>query len=611
MMRKLFLSTAVVLRLSAQAQPDGEALYKKDCAICHEVGGVTRAPARTAIGRMSPEIILDSLEAGIMKTQGQALSASERRMLAEHLSGSKLGMRTPMSGACEGSPPPMKLDATPDSGDWNGWGASTANLRFQKQPGFAAGDVGRLKLKWAFGFPGAGAASAQPAVAGGRVFVANTNRHVYSLDMKTGCYWWDLETSAGVRSGITIAKLPGSPERYAAYFGDQRAGVYAVDAVTGKILWKAVAHDHPLSRIVGTPTFYEGRLYVGIVDAEEGPAMSPKYECCTGRGGLAAFDAATGRLIWKTMTIEEAKVMGKTPGGVPMWGPSGASIWASPTVDPKRKLIYASTGNNFSNPPTKTSDSVIAFAMDTGKMVWVRQLGENDSFNMACVVVDKSNCPDQHGPDFDLASSVNLVTLRAGKTILTVGQKSGVAWGLDPDRQGAVVWKAGVGHGSELGGIQWGPASDGENVYVAVSDITFEDPTFKPGQRFKPLPDKGGGLYALQAATGERIWYAAPKPCGERQQCSPAQSAAVTAIPGLVFSGSVDGFLRAFSTKDGRVMWEFDTAREFTTRNGVKANGGSMDGAGPAVGGGMVFVNSGYGAWGGMPGNVLLAFGIE
>ncbi len=606
MTRTLIVSLAVLSRLAAQA-PDGEALYKKNCAICHEVGGVTRAPARNALARMSPEIILDALEAGIMKSQGEALSVAERRLLAEHLSGNKLGTRTPMSGACEGAPPPMKLD----SSDWNGWGAIPSNLRYQERPGFAAGDLGKLKLKWAFGFPNAGSASAQPAVAGGRVFVANSNRHVYSIDMKSGCYWWDLETSAAVRTGVAVAKMPGAPERYALYFGDQRAGVYAVDAATGKIIWKVVAHDHPMARIVATPTVHDGRVYVGLVDAEEGPAISPKYECCTGRGGLVALDAATGKIMWKTMTLEEAKEQGKTADGVPMWGPSGASIWGSPTVDAKRKLVYAGTGNNFSSPPSKTSDAVIAFAMDTGKIVWTRQLGENDSFNMACVVADKRNCPQEHGPDFDIGSSINLVTLRGGKTMLTVGQKSGVAWGLDPDKLGAIVWKAGVGRGSELGGIQWGTASDGENVYVAVSDITFEDPTFRPGQRFKPLPDKGGGLYALQVSTGERIWYAAPKPCGSRPQCSPAQSAAVTAIPGVVFSGSVDGFLRGFSAKDGRVLWEFDTAREFTARNGVKANGGSMDGAGPAVAGGMVFVNSGYGNWGGTPGNVLLAFGIE
>ncbi len=597
MLRYTLLCTAVAF---AQA-PDGERLYKAHCAVCHEAGGVTRVPTRTALSRMPPEIILDSLEAGIMKPQGQSLQAVERRVLAEFLSGHKLGERVPMGGACEGSPPPLR----PGPGDWIGWGAGTANLRFQPSAGFDAAQVGHLKLKWAFGFSGAFAAAAQPAVAGGRVFVANTNRHVYSLDMQTGCYWWDFEATAGIRTGITISAAG------VAYFADQRAGVYSLDAATGRLLWKTIADDQPASRVTGTPTLYEGRLYVPLVAAEEGQAMNPKYECCRAHGGMVALDAATGRPVWKTFTTAEAKPQGKTADGVQTWGPSGASIWSSPTIDPKRKLLFASTGNNFSQPATDTSDAVLAMALDTGRIVWSRQLSAEDAFNMACVVENKVNCPDPPGPDHDLGSSPNLVTLGNGKTILTVGQKSGIMWALDPDKRGAPIWKTGVGHGSELGGIQWGPASDNQNVYAAVSDITFDDPTFKPGQKFKPLPDKGGGLFALQAATGERIWYAAPKPCGSRPQCSPAQSAAVTVIPGAVFSGSVDGFLRAYSTKDGHVLWEFDTAREWETRNGVKANGGSMDGAGPAISGGMLFVNSGYGAWGGMPGNVLLAFGVE
>lgn len=606
--KALRLCCAAGLGLVLRAQtPDGESLYRKHCAACHEVSGVTRAPSRAALHSTSPELILDSLEAGLMKAQGKLLPAAERRVLAEYLSGQKLGERIAMAGACEGTPPPFRMEA----GDWIGWGGDPSNLRFQKQPGFTAAEAARLKLRWAFGFPSAFAASAQPAVAGGRVFIANTNRHVYSLDAKTGCYWWDFETTTGVRTGISIVAVPGTPVRYAAYFADRRTGVYALDAASGHLLWKTIADDHPHAAVTGTPAVYQGRIYVPLVAAEEGAAMNPKYECCRERGGIVALDAATGEQVWKTWTIEEAKPTGNTAVGVNTWGPSGASIWSAPTIDPKRKLLYASTGNNFSTPATRTSDAVLAMALDTGKIVWARQLSESDTFNMSCVVAEKVNCPDPRGPDHDIGSSPNLITLRSGKTILTVGQKSGIAWGLDPDRQGAVLWKRGVGHGGELGGIQWGPASDNENVYVAVSDITFEDPTFKPGKAFKPAPDKGGGLFALQALTGERIWYAAPKPCGTRPSCSPAQSAAVTAMPGAVFSGSVDGFLRAYSSKNGAVLWEYDTARDFPTVNGVKAKGGSLDGAGPAIAGGMLFVNSGYGSWGGLPGNVLLAFGPE
>jgi polyvinyl alcohol dehydrogenase (cytochrome) len=108
------------------------------------------------------------------------------------------------------------------------------------------------------------------------------------------------------------------------------------------------------------------------------------------------------------------------------------------------------------------------------------------------------------------------------------------------------------------------------------------------------------------------MWSTSPEPCADgRTDCSPAQSGAVTAIPGVVFSGSLDGHLRAYSAGTGKVQWDVDTAREFKTVNGSSAHGGSMDAGGPVVVGGMVFVNSGYGQWGGMPGNVLLAFSVE
>ena len=110
---------------------------------------------------------------------------------------------------------------------------------------------------------------------------------------------------------------------------------------------------------------------------------------------------------------------------------------------------------------------------------------------------------------------------------------------------------------------------------------------------------------------GERVWYTPPPGCGERKRCSPAQSAAVSAIPGAVFSGSVDGHLRSYATKDGSILWDFDTMGPYKTVNGVEARGGSMDGGGPAIANGMVFVNSGYVIWGGMPGNVLLAFSVD
>jgi polyvinyl alcohol dehydrogenase (cytochrome) len=148
-------------------------------------------------------------------------------------------------------------------------------------------------------------------------------------------------------------------------------------------------------------------------------------------------------------------------------------------------------------------------------------------------------------------------------------------------------------------------ATDGQNVYAATSDASFYNTAVK-----RVLdPEQGGGLTALRVIDGKKAWYAAPAPCpGKADGCSPAQSAALTAIPGVVFSGSMDGHLRAYSTEDGKILWDFDTAKDFPTVNGVKAKGGSIDGPGPVVVNGMLFVTSGYARFGGAAGNVLLAF---
>jgi polyvinyl alcohol dehydrogenase (cytochrome) len=359
---------------------------------------------------------------------------------------------------------------------------------------------------------------------------------------------------------------------------------------------------------VGAPVYFEGRVFVPVTDGEEGPAMSPSYECCTGRGALAALDAATGKPVWKTYTIAaEPRVTGKNKAGTPTWGPSGASIWSAPTIDAERRVLYVGTGDNFSDPPTATSDAVIAMSLDTGRILWTRQLTAGDAFNMSCVMAEKASCPESNGPDHDIGASPILVKLAGGRRVLLVSQKSGVAHGLDADT-GEVLWDQRVGQGGTLGGIQWGSASDGRLMFAAVSDIAFADPLMKPGQSVVADPKAGGGLFALDAATGKRVWSAAPPSCEGRKKCSPAQSAAVSAIPGVVFSGAVDGHLRAYSAADGRILWDFDTGREFLTVNGVAAKGGAMDGPGPAIAGGMLFVCSGYGAWGGEPGNVLLAF---
>jgi polyvinyl alcohol dehydrogenase (cytochrome) len=588
------------------AEPDGAALYREKCAACHDSPAQSRAPAASALKMMSPENVVRALETGLMREQGTSLSLAQKQSLAEFLTG-KTSAAKVSAALCADS----KARFSPSDVDWNGWGAGLNNARFQTaaHAGLTPEQIPRLKLKWAFAYPNTFAANGQPSIVGGRVFVASANRNIYSLDARTGCQYWSFESEAPVRTAITVVSVKGS--RPTAFFGDRRGSVYALDAGNGELLWKTRALNHPRAGITGAPVYHDQHLFVPITSGEEGAANDPKYECCTTRGAIVSLDAS-GTKIWQAFSIpEEAKVVGKNPVGTPVWGPSGASIWSAPTIDLERQAVYASTGDNFTHPDSKTSDAVLAFDLKTGAMLWSRQLLAGDVFSTACIATSKIGCPENPGPDYDFGSSPILIKLASGKRVLVIGQKSGIVHALDPDNKGAILWQTRVGRGGILGGVQWGSASDGKYVYVAVSDVAFTEFGIERGKARIFDPKVGGGLFALDAATGEKVWSTpSPSICGDRPNCSPAQSAAVSAIAGAVFSGSLDGHLRAYASKDGKIIWDFDSMREFTTVNG-SGSGGSMDGPGPAISGGMVFVNSGYGTWGGQPGNVLLAFSVD
>src|ERR1051326_1518053 len=588
---------------------EGQTLYRAHCASCHEASGQTRAPAREALRQLTPERILDALEAqsGAMRVQGLARTPAERRALALFLSGKPFGTEKALDLTQASCKETQAFDAPLSGPSWNGWSPVESNARFQNAAaaGLDGTRVSQLKLKWAFGYPGDVIAYGHPTVVGGRVFVGSSGRHVYSLDAATGCIYWAFRTDSGVRAAISVGRRSGS-DAYAAYFGDLAANMYAVDAGTGKLLWKTSLDNHRAARITGSPRLFEGKLYVPVASLEESSAGVPDYECCTFRGSVVALDAATGKLIWKTYMIpEQPRRLGKNNQGASQWGPSGAGVWSAPTLDLSRKRLYVATGDNYSLPASKTSDAVVALSMDSGKMLWVRQLTEKDSWNGACIRPDTTNCPKDAGPDFDFAASPILAVLPNGKHALIAGKKSGVVHALDPDREGEPLWQIRIGKGGVVGGIEWGPASDDKNVYVALSDFQFD-------ANLRPLPNGGGGLFALQLADGKQVWHAASIPCPEdRKACSPAQSAAVSLIPDVVFSGSLDGHLRAYATADGRVLWDYDTVRDFTTVNGVPGRGGAINGPGAIIAGGMIFVNSGYAFFGQMPGNVLLAFGVD
>jgi len=604
----LLILTAGVL--SAQ---DGPAVYRAACASCHDAG-LQRAPNRAALETMTPERVLTSLESGSMVSMTAARSAAERRAVAEFVTGKSLQRalvtRPSPQAMCAGAT--SGADSALSGPAWNGWSATNANSRYQDvaAAGFTAAAVPRLKLKWAFGFPGDIAADAQPTVAGGRVFVGSQSGNVYALSAATGCVHWFFQAAAPVRAAVSVSRIEANDRsRSVAFIGDRAANVYAVDAGTGELLWKTTADTHPVARVTGSPVFHNGRLYVPVASGEEGAGAISSYECCRFRGSLVALDGATGEQIWKTYTIAEpARPTQKNKVGTQLLGPSGAPIWTSPTIDPVRNAVYVTTGDNYSDPPTATSDAFLAFDLASGKLLWSRQTSAADAWNSACIREDTTNCPASKGPDFDFASPPILVSLANGRRALVAGQKSGVVHAVDPDREGAVLWQKRVGQGGINGGVQWGSAADGANVYVALSDIGRI--AIPNSVATDPDPKGGGGMFALRLETGEQVWHTPPPPCGERKRCSPAQSAAVSALPGVVFSGSVDGHLRAYATTTGAVIWDMDTAGPQKAVNEVPARGGSLNGPGPAIAGGMLFVESGYAA-NGMPGNVLLAYSVD
>jgi polyvinyl alcohol dehydrogenase (cytochrome) len=601
-MRTALLASIAILFLSAvasaQSAPDGAAVFQKACASCHlQPAAGSRAPGREVLAAIAPEAILTTLTTGNMFRQGSELTEAERRAVAAFLAGRPVGTPAPapIVGRCAAAAPPLRA-ADFDNG-WNGWGASAANTRYATaaRTTLKAADVPTLKLKWAIGFAGVNSARAQPAVIGDRVFVGSESGDVLALNAKTGCTYWRYHAQAGIRSAISVGPYKRAGQAgYAVYFADGTPSAYAVDANTGQELWSRKLDDHTFARATGSPTLYNGRLYVPLAGVgEEGQGGQARYECCTFRGSVSALDANTGTVVWKSYTIPDAPAArGKNAEGRTIWGPSGAGVWGAPTVDPDRRSIYITTGNNYSGPATMTSDAVIAMDMETGRHRWVFQPTPNDVWAGGC---GRSNppggqCPETLGPDHDFSMSPVLAKV-GGKDLLIVHQKSGMAYALDPEK-GMKVWEYRTGAGAGLGG-QWGAAVDDRNAYFGVNGP--------------------GGLRGVDAATGKEVWTAPPgdRLCGTVRGCSAAQGAAVTAMPGIVFAGSMDGGVRAYSAADGKVVWQFDTNREFETVNGVPAKGGAMDGPGPVVSGGMVYVLSGYVSLIGRPGNVLLAFGVD
>jgi polyvinyl alcohol dehydrogenase (cytochrome) len=605
----VLLAVAASARALAAA-PSGEAIFASRCAMCHDAppSADNRAPPKALLKQMSVARIIRTMDFGAMMSLTYMLDRAEREAVAAYLGVPGEDRAPPPSAFCAQRTVTV---AKTDPGNWNGWSPTPTNTRYQARPGLSAAQLGRLKLKWAFGFAGDVNAFAPPAVLGANLFVGSAGGSIYALDARSGCIHWHYQADGPVRTAMLVAPLDAKSARHAVLFGDQAGRFYALAAETGALLWRARPDEHEAAKLTGAPFARDGIVYVPVASWEESRPLNPAYECCTFRGSLVAYRIANGERVWQSFLVAETPKAGESTGrGVREWGPSGAGTWSAPTLDAARGLLYVTTGNNYTG-QTALSDAVVAIKIADGAVAWSKQLTPGDEFNMSCNR-GGTGCP---GMDYDIGASAILERLPDGVERLLVGQKSGVVYGLDPARHGEVVWQARIGKGGINGGIVWGLASDGRNVYAAVSDLARRARADSTPFDWRPTgvdPSAGGGLTALDIRSGAKSWFAAPAPCAPAQAvCSPAQPAAVTAIPGVVLSGAVDGHLRAFAAPDGKLLWDFDTAREYKTINGVPGRGGSLDGAGPVVAGGMIYTTSGYARNGGMPGNVLLAFGEQ
>lgn len=517
-------------------------------------------------------------------------SVSLWAQLAQPPAGVTEGPLKELANACAANPGLGRLDAAPA---WSGWGGPN-NARFQTQAaaGLSASDVPKLKLKWVFGLPGGMSMYSQPSVAFGRVFVGNDNGVVYSLDAKTGCVYWAYQADMFGRFAPIAAPISGrAGSPYAVFFVTRSTTAYALDAHTGQLLWKNQVRTG-LNNLSATAAYYDGRLYVPMSGTETLVGGDLNYECCKSRGAVAALDANTGKVLWLTQSIPEPlRELGENSNGKQRWGPAGASVWNTPTLDTKRRLIYVGTGNSFGRIAADTSDSILALRMEDGKMMWHHQEFAGDSFMARCQAANAaaSNCPEKLGPDYDFGGSSAILQTVNGKDILLAAGKGGVAVALDPANDGKLLWRTQLWETqapSASGLVVWGGAADGTRVYY-------------------PLQQPNGGLKALDIQTGRVDWNASIN-ADRRGQAGPA-----SAIPGAVFTGGWDGILRAVDSA-GKVIWSFNAVRDFDTVNHVPAKGGSFGSAGPVIAAGMVFATSGYpGTLRGTPGNVLLAFGVE
>lgn len=603
----------------------GEKLFDRHCASCHD-NPAMHAPTREALSGLSKETVMVALEFGKMQPMAAHLSKQERGLIAIYLAGSAPADEWIAQHGCHA---PATGDRTEYVTDW-GLGAHNRRFVPAARAGIGRHNAADLELAWSLAFPRVTDMRSQPAIIGDTMYFGDKTGKVYAIDRTRGCIRRHTEVLSGIRSAITVATLGNG--RQLLVFADSMASIYALDPDTLETVWQQAARLYETSVITGSISYYNDRLFVPVSSYEVAVSGSPDHVCCKSHGGVIALDASNGEELWQWHGTADATVQGQNSAGKDIYGPSGVSVWSTPTVDARRNRIYIGTGENLSHPATATSDAIVALDMDTGQQAWLFQALAGDAWNAACLN-GGANCPSDAGGDFDFGASVILAELPDGGELLLAGQKSGDVFALDPD--GVMVWHRRVSNaaiGPDLartttnGGVHWGMALAGQRLLVAAADPERVRPDYVP----KP------GLHALNLADGEVLWFrpvtrgcAIPeenKPLvglqnmragkkvelDEQYRCSfyYGLSAALLATDELVFSAGLDGRIRAFDIATGELLWQAATASPFAADNGVSGHGGAIDVSGQVVADGWLYVQSGYSMFGQLPGNMLLAYKV-
>lgn len=583
----------------------GEAVYRQICAACHD-NGLGRAPQKYMLQQMSPETIHRVLSEGVMRAQGAALSAQEKTLVAEYLAQRRIGSvgAAPLP-ACTGAAARFDWGQPPV---FDGWGLDPASTHHVGDgvAGITRANVGHLRLKWALAFPGANRVRSQPVLAGGALYIGSSTGRVYALDRASGCLRWSFDADSEVRTSVLISGWrPSAANRHPlAWFGDYAGNFYAVDAVTGKQVWKHSIGEHPEAVITASPAIAGGTLYVPVSSMEEAAAANPAYACCTFRGSIVALDGASGRVKWRRWLVETPRPGKPGADGHVGYGPSGVAVWSTPSLDLRRGLLFVGTGNTYSGPESPLGSSVVALALADGSVRWHYHATKGDVWNVGCIMGNgMGNCPEDAGPDYDFGAGTVLARGGNGRQVLMAGQKSGLVYGLDP-ASGRLLWQTRVGRGGAAGGVHFGMAAVNGLLLAPVNDM--------PDPRASSYP-LSPGLHALDVASGGKRWSAiAPNLCQGVPLCQPGLGGAVTVTGQLAFAGGADGHVRAYDLKDGRVLWDYDSRRDYRGLGGIAGKGGALAGGiAPIAYKGELFVGSGYGFAGKLLGNMLLAFTVE